>query len=242
MNKLQKKIGFYVRESSNEKGVVLVMALVVLVILTLLGTLSTQIANNEVMTSGNQEGYLVTFYMIEGVGIEGISRLEFQNNTGNDCSATIPIDCRVKELYNPDTTALPWLDETFSGTSATAYDLTVTGSTNLPSGPMPIPLAYPNNWLNAKTSAVVNTLQQPNVFALEPSGYDEAAPASDLIRYAVQDNGRTGSYSIGSSDPEIHGYKIYGLYDVNRGAGKTFPGRSVVEMGYRMELETMDIL
>lgn len=225
---------------NNERGVVIVISLLILVILSLLGALSLRIANNEVMTAGNQESYLTTFYMLEGVAVEGISRLEYQNN-GEDC-ATAGGECRVKELHNIETAALTWLDEVYSGTSLTAYDLTITGSTNLPLGPMPIPLAYPGNWLNAKSSRIAAPLIVGNANALEPIGYNEAAPSSDLIRFAVQDNGLTGIYSIGSDDPIVHGYKLYGLYEVNRGAGKGFTGRDVVEMGYRMELENMDVL
>lgn len=229
------------RPVNNERGVVLVMSLLLLVVLTLLGALSLQIANNEILTAGNTEESQMKFYMLEGVGVEGVARLEYQNTSGGDCGSAIPVDCRVKELHNVETTALPWLDEVYSGGSLTAYDLTITGN-NLTAGPMPIPAAYPNNWFSAKTSPVAVPLRAGNSNALEPNGYNEAAPSLDLIRYAVQDNGRTGIFSIGSSDPEIHGYKIYGLYDVNRGSGKAFTGRSVVEMGYRMELENMDVL
>ncbi len=62
----------------------------------------------------------------------------------------------------------------------------------------------------------------------------------DLIRFAVQDYGRVGAYSIGSDDPVVRNYKIYGLYHVG---GKTgYPGTSAVELGYRMELVPMEIL
>jgi hypothetical protein len=229
---------------NNEGGFVLVFALIILVVLTLMGAFSTQIANNEIMTAGNQQGYLTTFYMFEGVGLEGVAYLEYQNKTGNDCGASFPTECLVKELYNVETTNLGWLDEVFSGnTSKATYDLTVTDTgATADNTVMPRVAPYPNNWTNGgvKVQRIDTPLRTGNALALEPTGYNEGD--GDLVRFAVQDNGRTGIYSIGSSDPDIRGYKLYGLYDVKRGSGKTFPGRSVMEMGYRMELEVMQVL
>jgi hypothetical protein len=229
---------------NNEGGFVLVFALIILVVLTLMGVFSTQIANNEIMTAGNQQGYLTTFYMFEGVGLEGVAYLEYQNKTGNDCDLTSPTECRVKELYDVETTTLGWLDEVFSGTtSKNTYDLTVTNTgAAVDDTDLPRVAPYPTNWTTAgaKVQRVDIPLRTGAALALEPTGYTEAT--GDLVRFAVQDNGRTGIYSIGSSDPEIRGYKLYGLYDVKRGSGKALPGRSVMEMGYRMELEVMQVL
>jgi hypothetical protein len=219
MSKLLKTNSF-VRPLHNERGVVLVMSMLLLVILSLLGALSLRIANNEVLTAGNSEESIMKFYMLEGVGLEGVARLEYQND-GSTCPG-----CRVEKLYNVKDLAdedVKWLDEVYSGT-ATASDLTII-----------------DNWASpTRASAVAESLSVDEQYSLEPLGYDEGS--GDRVRYAVQDNGRTGIYSIGSSDPVIRGYEIYGLYDVKRGSGKAFTGKGIVEMGYRMELEEMDVL
>jgi Tfp pilus assembly protein PilX len=220
MSKLLKTNSF-VRPLHNERGVVLVMSMLLLVILSLLGALSLRIANNEVLTAGNSEESIMKFYMLEGVGLEGVARLEYQND-GSACPG-----CRVEKLYNVKDLAvgdLVWLDEVYSVTT-TAPDLTII-----------------DNWASASTKAlgVADGLSVGNQYSLEPLGYDESL--GDRVRYALQDNGRTGIYSIGSSDPVIRGYEIYGLYDVKRGSGKAFTGKGIVEMGYRMELEEMDVL
>jgi len=103
---------------------------------------------------------------------------------------------------------------------------------------------FPDNWvgLNQRSSRLPESLRTGSN-ALEPTGYvDMEDGGHDLIRFAVQDHGRIGAYSIGADDPVIRQYKIYGLYYVGADGSAGYPGKFGVEMGYRMELKPMEIM
>ncbi len=113
----------------DEGGFVLVLALMVMMILTLLGTLSLQIANTEIMTAANTEASLASFYVLEGVAAAGVSSLENQNVGGDDCRDSEPSQCLVKALYEVEDSDLDWLDAAYlDDTSRPVFDLTVLDS------------------------------------------------------------------------------------------------------------------
>ncbi len=57
---------------TNNRGFVMILALMVLLIVSLLGTLSLRVSNTEVLTSGTLEGSVASFYMLESLGQLGI--------------------------------------------------------------------------------------------------------------------------------------------------------------------------
>ena len=232
---------------SSQSGFVLVLALLVMVILSLLGTLSLRIANTEVITAGGTEGSIASFYMLEAVALTGVAHLEHQNVSGEDCLEAHPQYCRVKELFNVETTDLDWLDELYTGdVTKPVFDLTVLDpSIKDDDTKLPRLRKFPDNWYGEgqRSSRLPASLQSDSDGNLEPIGYvDREDGGDDLIRFAVQDNGRIGAYSIGSDDSIIKNYKIYGLYYVGADGSRGYPGKFSVEMGYRMELVNMEVM
>ena len=231
----------------SEGGFVLVLALMLLAIFTLLGTLSLQIANTEILTAGNKESSLASFYLMEGVAGLGIAHLENQNAAGDECAEETNEDCPVKELYQVETTSLAWLDESYSGDSAIpVFDLSINeAAIENDDSVMPRIRKFPENWHGAGQHVVrvPEALRVENRTGLEPPGYvDKEDGGDDLIRFAVQDTGRIGAYSIGADDPVYKNYKVYGLYHVINDGASGYQGLFGVEMGYRMELARMEVL
>jgi len=233
-------------KNPRQGGFVLVLALGVMVILSLLGSLSLRVANTEVMTAGTMEGSLASFYLLEAVALTGAVYLEQQNAVGDDCREARPEACGVKELHQVENTDLDWLDESYSGdTGKPVFDLTILDATvRDDDSQTPRLRRFPDNWVgdNQRTSRLPESLRSGGA-GLEPPGYvDMEDGGDDLIRFAVQDHGRIGAYSIGADDPAVRQYRIYGLYFVGADGSRGYPGKFGVEMGYRMELKQMEIM
>ena len=231
----------------SNRGFVMVLALMVLLILSLLGSLSLKVSNTEVLTSGTVEGSVASFYVLESLGQLGIQKLVRQNVTGEDCIEATPQQCLVRELYHVDITKLPWLDEIWSGNiTKDVFDLGVMDPTlGEDLAVLPKVKPFPDNWYGGdqKSARVPMPLQVGSFHSLEPPGYhDREDGGDDLIRYAVQDHGRIGVYSIGAKDPVIREYRVYGLYYVGAGSSRGYPGKYAVELGYRLELAEMEII
>ena len=160
-----------------DHGFVMVLALMVLLIVSLLGSLSLKVSNTEVITSGNHEGLVASFYMLESLGQLGIKQLVKQNEGGDDCIEAIPERCLVKNLYHADTTALPWLDEVWSeNTTKDVFDLRVLDPTvreDLSAHPKIRP--FPDNWYGGsqKVARLPESLQAGSAISLEPPGYQD---------------------------------------------------------------------
>ena len=234
-------------QDAGDKGFVLVLAMMVLLIISLLGALSIKISTTEVITSGNLEGSVASFYMLESLGQLGVDHLVRQNVSGDDCLEAVPEHCLVKELHHSDSSTLPWLDEVWSErTTRNVYDLSVIDASAAEDDSVfPRIVAFPGNWMAdlQRTARVPETLRLGNVNSLEPPGYvDIEDGGDDLIRFAVRDHGRRGVYSIGSDDSEIRDYHIHGLYHVGASRAVGYPGTFGIELGYRLELAQMGVL
>ena len=224
----------------------LVLALVLLALFTLLGVLSLQIATTEVLSAGNKESSLASFYLMEGIAGLGIVHLERQNSAG-ECGEAHSENCPVKELYQVESTSLSWLDESFSGDAAKdVFDLSINdGAVENDDSVVPRIRTFPENWHGADqhVARVPEALRAGTRHGLEPPGYlDREDGGDDLIRFAVQDTGRIGAYSIGADYPVFKNYKVYGLYHVVNDRASGYQGLFGVEMGYRMELARMEVL
>lgn len=232
---------------TDNRGFVMILALMVLLIVVVLGSLSLRISNTEVLTSGTLQGSVASFYMMESLGQLGVQKLVQQNINGDDCIEAEPEHCLVKELYYVDATTLPWLDEAWSGdTSKEVFNLRVFDPTIKEDlSVFPKVVKFPDNWIdgNQKVARVPDALQVGNGYSLEPAGYQDAEDGGkDFIRFAVQDHGRVGIYSIGAGDPILKEYRIYGLYYVDAGRSIGYSGKYGIELGYRLELASMEIL
>ena len=80
------------------------------------------------------------------------------------------------------------------------------------------------NWPMAGAPQVIPaTTTLPNII---PAG----SIAPDRIQYAVQ---KVDQQLVPIGDPQPHIYTLYGMYDVNRGAGKSYHGKLLIAMGYK---------
>ncbi len=225
----------------------MVLALMVLLVVSLMGALSLRVANTEVVTSGSLESSVASFYLLESIGLLGVEELVRQNVSGDDCIEAVPEDCRVKLLHLAQNSVLEWLDQAWSADAARpVYDLGVLDATvSEDDSVFPRIAPFPRNWVGdgQRTARIPEVFRGGGPLSLEPPGYvDVEDGGDDLIRYAVQDRGRIGAYSIGSDDPVIRDYRIYGLYRVGASGGRGYPGTFGIELGYRMELAPMEIL
>ena len=91
---------------NNEKGSVIIAALMVLVLLTIIGVASTNISNTEIKISTHELIYQQNFYRAEGATLEAVDVME--------------------DLANPKTTDPDWLWDTVDTfTAETAADRTL---------------------------------------------------------------------------------------------------------------------
>ena len=235
------------KNSYDNRGFVMVMALMVLLIVSLLGSVSLKVSNTEVLTSGTFEGSVASLYVLESLGQLGLTKLVQQNVTGDDCIEPVPKRCLVKQLYHAGTSSLPWLDEARSADPIKeVFDLrTMNPLTKEDLSVFPKIKPFPDNWYgsNQKTVRVPAMLRVGSEHSLEPPGYlDMEDGGEDLIRYAVQDQGRIGVYSIGADDPVIKEYRVFGLYFVGPNSMRGYPGKYGLELGYRLELAGMEVM
>lgn len=187
----------------NDQGMVLVMALMVMVILSLLAAFATTMSNTERMIAANDEIYTHNFYAAEAVCVEAGANLEAIPN--NNLKTTVTWG--VGNTY-------PWLE------SAMPTDPDPDGD-----GTPGTNLELQANWPMAGAPQVIPaTTAQANI---TPPG---SAPP-DRIQYASQKIGVTGSLIMGQ--PQTHVFALYGMYDVNRGAGKSYTGKVLIAMGFK---------
>jgi Tfp pilus assembly protein PilX len=103
---------------NNEKGSVIIAALMVLVLLTIIGVASTNISNTEIKISTHELIYQQNFYRAEGATLEAVDVME--------------------DLANPKTTDPDWLWDTLdtftaeTAADSTLWDGTMTGADATP--------------------------------------------------------------------------------------------------------------
>jgi len=237
----------YIGSVKNSRGFVMVLALMVLLVVSLMGALSLRVANSEVTTSGSLESSVASFYLLESIAQLGIQQLVRQNRSGADCIEPVPERCLVKALHQADNSRLDWLDASWpkDGTKP-VYDLSILDATLAEDMSLfPKLKPFPHNWVGdqQRTARLPESLRLGGEHSLEPPGYvDVEDGGDDLIRYAVQDQGRVGIYSIGSDDQVLRDYRIYALYYVGAAGGHGYPGTYGIELGYRLELADIEVL
>ena len=187
----------------NDQGMVLVIALMVMVILSLLAAFATTMSNTERMIAANDEVYTHNFYGAEAVCVEAGANLEAIPN-GNLKTTTT---WGAGKTY-------PWLE------SAMPADPDPDGD-----GQPGTDLELQANWPMAGAPQVIPaTTALPNI---TPPG---SAPP-DRIQYAAQKIGVSGTLIMGQ--PQTSVFALYGMYDVNRGVGKSYTGKVLIAMGFK---------
>jgi hypothetical protein len=171
----------------NERGVVLVFSLIVLVIMSLLAIFATTISNIEIQTSTNNEKFQTAFSLGEGVAVEGVGLLN--NETYDNLISHTP-DLTGTSYEN-------WLD---------THGIFFTGGT----GP---DLTNPANWDTGGDNTSPSALNQPmDRGGLMPPGF---VAGVDHLHFAVQDTGIAAGYDE-TAEIQIRAYFLNGLYEVSR--------------------------
>lgn len=203
--------------ANNEQGFILVMALLMLVVLSLMGTAAMTVRNTEVSIATNAEIIQHNFYALEAVTLEGTAMLE-----ETDDNTLLNIDTAPLAWLKPNDPDVPPLIDL--GESSTWASPQITPrNTSLTTAKFPEP-ADPSN---------------PNRFSIVPPGY--ASPPDHIQYAAVQGNlhADANEYDLcaGSdvSDPTKREkcYSVFGMYEVRSGAGKAYSGRRMLMVGYK---------
>lgn len=208
--------------ANNEQGFVLVMALMILVVLSIMGTAAMTVRNTEVMIATNAEIIQHNFYALEAVTLEGTAVIEETDDDTllnyNNPTWAIPADLTWLQRNDPGPPLL--IDLTKSGTWSGSLISPQGTSINKAKFPEP---ADPKN---------------PDRFSIEPPGFNPP----DRIQYAAVQgnlNSDNNEYDIcagsdlSDATKQEKCYSVFGMYDVNSGAGKAYSGRRMLMVGYK---------
>lgn len=192
---------------ANEQGFIMVMALMMLVVLSLMATAAMTVRNTELAIVRNTEIVLSNFFGVEAVTLEGATVLE------NLPDATLRNETAFPAWLKPnDPDVLPVID-----------------------------LGISSQWSTAGGIDPQETVFKGGDRSITPSGYKDSGANDNIWYAAVQGNlaADADQYDIcrGSdlSDPTKveKCYSVYGMYDVKSGAGKAYPGRRMMMVGYK---------
>jgi len=196
----------------NEKGFVLVVALVLLGLLSLLGVAVTNTSRIEVQIAANNRAYTQNFYLADSAAREGIAFLN-----GNIKSA---------DQWRSDyTSTFKWAAVSSVFPEAVASDLDST------------PIVVDNtNISEVKTWLIKEWNNLREAENLKASGH----PLAPFVRYAVvgpvSDEGGT-SLSMTANTSKIVGFIVYGIYD-NPNPDGANRGQVIVDIGYKLTIST----
>lgn len=191
----------------DEQGFIMVMALMMLAILSIMGSAAMMVRNTEQQITVNTEVLHHNFFAVEAVTLEGAARISKEIDLYNDKDPAA--------LFDPlnFTTFPSWM-----GANSAALDLSK-------SNQWPSPTIAPEN----------TTLT--GVADITPNGYaSDGTSAGDRIWYAVEEgpnNGRCEGTSLTQEDKVEMCYNVYGMYDVKSGVGKAYSGRRLLNVGYK---------
>ncbi len=195
----------------NQTGAVLVVALMMLVILSIMGGFALTISSIERRVTNNSEVFQHNFYAAEAVTLEAATTIFEENDDDLNPPSGAPPAYNWLKLDDP------------------AIDLTQS-----------------SQWPSALIAPEETTLTEGlSPFAdITPPGYaSDTTSAGDRIWYAAIDNGTCGAWTGsggsltgGPGAPQERCYDVYGMYDVKRGAGKTYNGRMMMTIGYKKVL------
>lgn len=209
--------------ANNEQGFVLVMALMILVVLSIMGTAAMTVRNTEVMIATNAEIIQHNFYALEAVTLEGTTR--FAEADDSDFSKFL-----VKVLNGE----VPVNDPEWDDAKWTWF------RPNDPDNPPAdiIDLSQRSTWTSTKITPNETGLKTSG-FDIRPAGY--VTPPDHIHYAAVQGNLNSDSneYDIcagsdlSDSTKREACFSVFGMYEVNSGAGKAYSGRRMLMVGYK---------
>ena len=188
---------------NNEKGSAIVIALIVLVMLTIIGTVSTSNTVFELQIVRNEAIYRRNFYRAESAIVEAAQRLETSN-----AADSLPISTP----YN-------WLNNAVVAPDMYVYvgGLAVADMDSWKQDTDPPVWIDPPNWTpdgNTKSAASNNM--------------DDPADQRNNTRYtAICDGIAAGSSLSMTNGSNLYAYSVYGLFD-----STADQGRSLIKMGY----------
>jgi Tfp pilus assembly protein PilX len=197
--------------AANEQGFILVMALVMLVILSIMGTAAMTVRNTEVAVVANAEVMQNNFYALEAVTLEGTTALE---NTADGI------------LLNVATAPLPWLKPNDPATPP-VIDLSTSS-------------AWLNRSKDTELFTEVkiekSKIYRPG-YTTAGNRIQYAAVQGSLASDATDYDLCKGSDRSDGTKLEKC-YSVYGMYDVKSGVGKTYSGRRMLMVGYKKTVYT----
>ena len=201
---------------ASEKGAALVTALLVLVILTIMGTAAMMVRNTEQSIVLNSEVFQHNFYSLEGVTLEGAHAVD---NLDDECLLNFSSSKCPPTYYPPgfptNITDMNWI-QPFNPNPLAITDMT-----------------QQSNWPSGSISPVASSLNTDPTNIIPPGYNDTGTAADDRIWYSAIDRGicKGGSYKEG--EPQEKCYDVYGMYDTKRGAGKSYSGHMMLLVGYQ---------
>ncbi|NLX19441.1 MAG: hypothetical protein GXY53_09220 [Desulfobulbus sp.] len=191
----------------NEQGYVLVMSLLMLVVLSIMGTAAMTVRNTEVAIATNSEIIQHNFYALEAVTLEGSTRFERTD-----------MENFLSDLFSGEPvvwSTFPWL------------------KANDPDFPPVIDLSRASEWSSVSAEQThMNELKPPGFNAAADDRIQYAALQGNL-----HSDSNDYELCAGSdlSDPNKREacFSVYGRYDIQSGAGKGFSGRRMMMVGYK---------
>jgi hypothetical protein len=216
--------------ANSERGFILVTALLMLVVLSIMGTAAMTVRNTEVSIATNAEVIQHNFYALEAVTLEGTTRFEDESATFHDF---------LIELYKGEILATDPKWDNYKWFK--------------PNDPSTIDLGKSSTWAGGQITPQDTALttvsfsepsdpKDPNRFSIAPVGYPNGSYINDRIQYAAvigNMKSDTNQYEVcaGSdlSDPTKREacFSVFGMYNVDSGAGKSYSGRRMMMVGYK---------
>lgn len=199
------------RNEGDERGFVLVLALMILVVLSLMSVAAMTVRNTEVQLSSNTEIIETNFYAAETVTVEGATNIELLDD-----------DILLEEASFPD-----WLKPD-DGDGTLRNLLTESGQ-------------WPNAQITPEETSFTSGDRDIVPSGYESDGTSDkdriwyAAVQGNLRSDASSYDICTGSDL--SLDTQVEKcYTVYGMYDVESGTGKSYSGRKMLMVGYKKTL------
>jgi Tfp pilus assembly protein PilX len=159
----------------NEKGMVLVVGLLIIMVLTLLITTAVMTTTTDLKITGNYKTSEMAFYAAEAGIEEARARLRY-NYLPDDGGLT----SRIKEANDTERQSPSW-SKTISATgthrsiqSALSYEVTIEHQKNT-SGAVLYWRDFNNDGLNERSTAFINEFKTPNIYKVTSTGYASGA-------------------------------------------------------------------
>jgi Tfp pilus assembly protein PilX len=202
--------------TSNERGYVLVTALMVLVVLTIIGIISSKSTITELMVSGNDKVHKQTFYMADG-GTELAQHLTFHNAI---CSAASNGFTKNTEYDGNDARIINGTILIQNLTFANETGLTVTDIDDATRAAALFPVSAVTT--NAPTTTVDNSANHTNFYTSASSTLLQGS-GSQMI---------SGYESLGAGAPGGGSAMRYQIASQHNGLAES---QSLVEAGWRLD-------